>query len=151
MVEVVIALGIVAFAITALLGLLTGALQSDSSSASDTFLASMSQQVFNSLRALPYATLSANANYHYYFDVDGSELADAKGLQDADQSGLSAADKARAIYHCTVTLTDDPDLKTGTGVPATAKTVQMVFAWPCSAASPPSKSIFQGAIANHGS
>lgn len=125
LVEVVLALGVIAFALTAMLGLLVVAMDSDRSSGSDTALAAMSRQVFSNLRAMPYATLPASADY--YFDEDGSECP-----------------QAGAVYGCHVTAADDPDLG-----PGNAKKVQMTFSWPPAAAKPEAKTI-HGSIANHG-
>jgi uncharacterized protein (TIGR02598 family) len=125
LVEVVLAIGIVAFAITAMMGLLTVAMQSDKSSSSDTALAAMSRQVFNTLRALPYASLPTGTNY--YFNAEGSECA-----------------QAQAVYHCSVTLSSFSNLTANN-----AKRVQMSFQWPYGAAGG-NTNILQTAIANYG-
>jgi uncharacterized protein (TIGR02598 family) len=125
LVEVVLALGVIAFALTAMLGLLVVAMDSDKSSGSDTALAAMSRQVFSDLRAMPYANLPAGADY--YFDADGSECP-----------------QAGAVYGCHVTVADDSGVASGN-----LKKVQMTFSWPPSAAKPETKNI-HGSIANHG-
>ncbi len=120
LVEVVIAIGIMAFAITAMIGLLSVAMQSDKSSGVDTAIAAMSQQVLGSLRAMPYVSLPASTNY--YFDVEGS-----------------GCELSRAIYECVVALDGDPDLGTNK-----LKRVQMSFRWPGNT------NVVQATIANYG-
>ncbi|MFA7342976.1 MAG: hypothetical protein WC003_01610 [Terrimicrobiaceae bacterium] len=124
LVEVVLAIGVLAFAITAMMGLLTVAMQSDKSSSSDTSLAAMSRQVFNSLKAMPYSNLTTLTNgTNYYFDRDGSEC---------PPSG--------AVYECAVKLTPDVN---------DAQRVQMTFKWPYGAAAG-TTNILQAGIANYG-
>jgi uncharacterized protein (TIGR02598 family) len=125
LIEVVLAIGILAFAITAMMGLLTVAMQSDKASSSDTAIAAMSRQVFNSLKAMPYASLPTGTNY--YFDADGTECA---------PSG--------ALYECAVTLKDDPNLAAGN-----AKQVKMTIKWPYGATFG-TTNILQAGIANYG-
>jgi len=126
LVEVVIAIGIVSFALLAMMGLASVSLQSERSSASDTDLAALSQQVFSRLRSLPFASLS---DTNYFFDADGSPTTNSAG----------------AVYECAVTLAADPSL-----LPASFKNARLQFTWPVSAANRPNTNIFLGGIANYG-
>ena len=126
LIEVVIAIGIMAFAMTAMLSLLAVAMRSDKQSGSDTALSEMSRQVFNNLRALPYSTLPAATNY--YFDLDGAPCA-----------------QTNANYTCVVTVTNDSAVASGN-----LTQIQMQFTWPYSAVNRPYTNIFYGSIANYG-
>ncbi|XHR30602.1 MAG: hypothetical protein ACFUZC_08565 [Chthoniobacteraceae bacterium] len=134
LIEVVIAIGIIAFTISSLVGLLALALKSDSSSASDTALSSMSQQIFNRLRTKSFSDLpngtDAAPSFSYYFDVDGSET--------------SGTNTTGAVFRCNAILTGDPNS------PTTAKKVKLVFQWPCTVPAPPNRYVFQGLIADYG-
>ena len=120
LVEVVLAIGVLTFALTSMIGLLGVAMQSDKSSGSATALAAMSQQVYNTLRSIPFASLPANTNF--YFDSDGSECG-----------------PETPVYTCRVEVAGDPDLAAGN-----LARVQMRFTWPGNT------NVVQAAIANHG-
>jgi len=69
--EVVLALGIVSFALVALLSLLTVSLMQGTAAREETAIAGMSGQVMATLSQQPFAKLT-NSAYSYYFDADGN-------------------------------------------------------------------------------
>jgi uncharacterized protein (TIGR02598 family) len=69
-----LALGIVSFALTSIMGLLSVALSAERQTANDTALAAMSEFVSSTLRAEAFANLT-NAPMYYAFDVEGRCLA----------------------------------------------------------------------------
>jgi uncharacterized protein (TIGR02598 family) len=126
LVEIVLAIGIVSFALMAMLGLVSVSLQSDRSSASDTDLAALSQQVISTLRSQPFTNLSGT---NFFFDSDGSLTTNSSG----------------AVYECAVTLTADPLLPA-----ASFKNARLQFTWPVSATNRPNTNVFLSGIANYG-
>lgn len=104
LVEVVLALGIVAFAVVALVGLMAVSFDSSRGSDADTSIASMARQITAELRARPFDRLTTEGSDVYFFDNEAHRLADLKG----------------AVYRCKVTLTANGDFDTGSagGAPA---------------------------------
>lgn len=79
LVEVTMAIGIFAFAIVAVIGLLAVSMNSDKAAASDSVLALMTQDVTARLRGQPFATLAALPGYadtdlnpDFYYSMEGS-------------------------------------------------------------------------------
>jgi len=126
LVEIVLAIGIVSFALLGMMGLVSVSFQSERSSASDTDLAALSQQVFSSLRSRPFTNLS---DTNYFFDADGSLTTNSAG----------------AVYECAVTMAADPSLPAGS-----FKNARLQFTWPVSAVTRPNTNVFLGGIANYG-
>lgn len=117
--EVVIALGIVAFCVIAILGLLAAGLKSGKSSLDDTVIAAAARQEMSSLRRAyfpgiaPGAEVATTANNPLgakdvlgtvYFDVNGKRMQDANGV---DITDVATARSLGAIYQCTVTVRGD--------------------------------------------
>ena len=94
LVEVVLAIGVVAFGIVALLGMLTLSTGLSRNSDQDTMLATMSRQVTSELRNTAFASLPPTGTI-LYFDADGTKLTSNKG----------------AIYQCQINLTADTSYK----------------------------------------
>jgi uncharacterized protein (TIGR02598 family) len=109
LVEVVIALGIISFAVVALLGLLTVSANSSRFSDEDTVIASIARQVTAELRSTPFATLPTGGAT-WYFDHEARRLGAATG----------------AIYRCQITLTADADYNSSSGAPNLYQ-VRLVF------------------------
>lgn len=127
LVEVVMALGIFAFAICSIMGLMTMSLAADRRSASDTCLAAMSREVFSSLRGLPFSSLPASTNF--YFDVEGSLLSGTDG----------------AYYACETVL---GDATPGSLTAGKLKKVRLTFTWPRDVPRPETN-VFLGSLANY--
>jgi uncharacterized protein (TIGR02598 family) len=86
----VLALGVVSFAIVALLGLLVVSADSSRTSDADTVIASMARQVSAELRSMPFSALPSSGAT-WFFDNEGRRVAAATG----------------AIYRCQIILTAD--------------------------------------------
>jgi len=99
-VEIVLALGIAAFSIMCLLGLISASFQVSMSSSQDTLMASMVRQVSADLHQRPFATLTSAPPTAYYFDDDAHLL----------------TSQQNAIYVCTPVITSDATYSTGSTV-----------------------------------
>jgi uncharacterized protein (TIGR02598 family) len=142
--EVVIALGIVAFSVTAIMGLLTAGLNSGKSSLDDTVIAAAARQEISNLRRAYFPTIAPSAEVattnnplgakdvlgNVYFDVNGKRMQDANGV---DITNAATARSQGAIYQCTVTVRGDayslgpPAMTTGGN---SLLNVEMDFQWP---------------------
>lgn len=99
LVEIALALGIVSFAIVALLGLVAVSFDSNRASDEDTLIASMARQVVVELRAIPFDELAAGTNSAretFYFDHEAHRL----------------AGPANAVYQCYPRVSPDTDFNT---------------------------------------
>lgn len=94
MVEVVMALGIVSFALVSIFGLLSVGLQANKQSGSDTVVASMTAQVTSRIQS-GKDSVAAGATANYFFDNQGRLQTDS-----SDQP-LTAA-TASSLYQCQV-------------------------------------------------
>lgn len=124
LVEVVLALGIFAFAIIALFGLISASLQSSRESASDLSLGLMTQTVSSVLKMEGFASAATNAAYGtntsdiFFFNSDG-ELARGAGGKP-----VSAA-QTNSFFTCAVTRVQPAGLST-----TNALAFRVVFSWP---------------------
>ena len=129
LVEVVIAIGLVSFALLALVGLLMTGLRSSRESGEDTSLAFCTETAQELLRAEGFAHASTNAAYAaatpaFYFDSAGILQTDTNGIP------LAAAN-SESQYGCTVTR------RAPAVAPVQATTnlliCQLQFVWPLAA------------------
>ena len=127
LVEVVIAIGVMAIVLVGVFVLLGVSLESSRSSATETALASMSRQVVTALRAEPFGNLPSEKTF--YFDQNGT-----------------LTTSTHALYRCESILTDDLKLPSGN-----LKKVLLKFAWPTSSQSEANTRYFYSGIANYGS
>ncbi|MDQ3620965.1 MAG: Verru_Chthon cassette protein B [Verrucomicrobiota bacterium] len=136
LVEIVLALGIVAFAVVALVGLMTASLDSSRGSEADTLIASMARQITAELQTRPFDSLTTEGPEIYYFDNEAHQLPDKQG----------------AIYLCKVTLTLRSDYDTepvdGAAAQPNLYEVQLDFA-SALAANPARMQSVHTAIARH--
>ena len=98
LVEVTVAVGICAFVILALVGLMATGLTAGREASKDTATAAMADTVLNSLRTNSYATLRSGSFAPYWFTQEGVWL--------TNQTGQSAD----TIYKCDVTVTNAQSL-----------------------------------------
>lgn len=128
LVEVVIAIGIIAFAIVAIFGLMSAGLRNGQESASDLALGMMTQSVSANLRMAGYqavlsnaAYLPSNTNANFYFNLDGDMALDGAGAP-------STAPLSNSYYLCSVAR------RTITTLPTTNIVfLRLVFSWPLQA------------------
>ncbi len=127
--EIVLTLGIITFALVAIIGMIPVALDADRAAGEDTALAAMANRVSSDLHSRGFAelTVAGSANpkpWPYYFDVDG----------------IPQPGSAGAIYECFVIQSGAPVPKTGAlspGAPPASPNLlefEIQFEWPLAAA-----------------
>lgn len=150
LVEVVLALGVAAFVLIAILGLLSVALDSGKSSSDDTRLSAMADEILNDLRRREFADIpgasvsSAAVSSAIYFDGSGRRLTDQNGADLAKPEALAAD----AVYACTETVQGDPGTANPDGSANMARII-LRFDWPAQAASPPNSKIVHAYLAKY--
>ncbi len=139
LVEVAVALGVVSFAVIALLGLLSAGMKAGKSSQQDTVLALAARYVLSDLKRQPFGAPSITS---YSFDYAGVPTAPA----------AVALSSAPAFYTCAVQLLPQPlsyaawDGTGNTGVVG----VQLTFTWPGqTATSGPHAEVFHTTLAGY--
>jgi len=145
LVEVTIALGILAFALTAIMGLLSASLQSSRDGINDTLIAGMSTSLLNTIRK---QNLTADpADIHIYFDRSGQRLNPILDgiLQPMDVATARAED---AIYDCAVTVDSDPATISADGS-ANLWRLTLDFRWPIGAANAPNQQKIHADLARY--
>ncbi|MDR1304425.1 MAG: prepilin-type N-terminal cleavage/methylation domain-containing protein [Verrucomicrobiales bacterium] len=128
LVEIVVAMAIVTFALTAVFGLVALALQSTRSSAADDVVAFMSQSLSTQYRQQKYTGNGATNNnddpnnffapggtalvFYRYFDAQGTPFCDADGVPIEDETeSIPVADGERAVvYVCEISIRENPAL-----------------------------------------
>ena len=146
LIEIVIALGVVSFAIISMFGLLSVGLSAGRTSLNQTVITEASRHVLSSLQQQTLSQvkienslasdLSAVTLETYkqigevYFDVNGTRLQDANGVD----LGRSEALQNQAIYRCIVSAKlVDPQLSGTSGGAAVGSnlwTLKLTFDWP---------------------
>jgi len=120
LIEVTLAIGIVSFAVLAILGTLAAGLRSSRESSEDTVLALATQEVNAWSRSQPFPLLAAAAktssSFLIYFNADGTLVRTADGLP----SFVPAPD---AFYGCTISVHTS-------GVSDNLLLLQYRFEWP---------------------
>ena len=141
LVEVVLALAIISFALLAMFGLISISLKADRDSSSDTVLAEMHRQVMGELRTGTFGNLPSLK--YYYFDVDGSPCTPA--------SSDVPANPPSAQYQCRADIAADQRVTDANySVTANLKNVTLTFMWPVVSGSGPHSEVFHCDIANYG-
>ena len=151
LVEIALAVGVIAFSLTAIVGLLVSALGSSKESTDDTLIAAMTKSVVSDLRQKPFTSvlsLAALTSPTIYFDGGGNRLLDSSG---ADLTSAATALNAGAIYQCTEIFSPDANTMSAN---ATQKVnlmhIQFTFKWPVTAASTTKNSkIMYASVANY--
>lgn len=126
LVEVVIALAVTGFAVTAVIGLMSVALASSRSAQDETLIASMSSALAGDLRSAPFAhaeTLLAQAPV-VYFNSEGARIAPL-GTPLSESSAAGGG----AVYRCTLGLTPEPSTRRGSNTVLLHR-LTMSFSWP---------------------
>jgi uncharacterized protein (TIGR02598 family) len=116
LVEVVIALGVISFALVSMLGLLGVGINASRQSSESTAMTAMISQVLGKVRAASNAPPATN----FFFDADGLPLTNSVG----------------AIYECRASATLPPSGEIS-DVSDKFMKAALVFTWPVSAAVPP--------------
>ncbi len=141
LIEIVLALAVISFALLAVFGLISVSLKADRESSSDTVMVGMRRSVMGDLRTGTYANLPELK--YYYFDSDGLPCNPA--------SALAPAQPASAYYECKVALADDKNAtEPAYDVSANLKNATLTFSWPVLSGSRPHTEVFYCDIANYG-
>lgn len=140
LVEVVIALGVAAFTLTAILGLLSFAMNSSRNSMDDTLTSAMSLSAVRDLRGRNFSSLPGTADvlfgtvpdamqFDLFFDGGGfplNRITEPLSPKDALDRG--------ALYRCTVTMQADPESlgsRNPQGMQAVGLlNIELKFSWP---------------------
>jgi uncharacterized protein (TIGR02598 family) len=156
LVEVMIAIAVIAFSVSVMMTLLPVALASLKDSSDNTAIAAMADSVFSSLKGQNFYTPTAtgsvltsttdvstgshplSATQTIYFDGSGTRLLNSG----ADLTSTAQALAAGGVYQCTITQIGDYNTLGSTGSNGSATTqqinqlnVSLVFVWPLQAAS----------------
>lgn len=156
LVEVVIAIAIIAFSVSVIMALLPVAITSLKDSSNTTVIAAMADGVFSSLKGQNFYTPTATGSVltsttdvpagnqpqpvtqTIYFDGSGTRLLN----NGADLTSAAMALAAGGVYQCTITQTGDNKTLGSTGSNGSTSTqeinqlnVSLVFVWPLQAAS----------------
>lgn len=131
--EVAIALGIVAFALTAIVGLLSATVKTTKLSMDDMLLSEMSSDLVNTLRKQDFTNIPNNPASVFY-DVSGKRINGVDATTGVISSLATAtAISQGAIYACTPTVVSDITMEAN-GVPNLWR-ISLAFQWPAGAAS----------------
>lgn len=122
LIEIALTLGIIAFALVAIIGLIPVALQADRAAADDTALAAAANRVASDLYGRGFAYLSATSTakpWPYYFDSEGIPMPAATG----------------ALYECVIVQagTANPPALAPSAVSPNLMDFEVRFAWPVDA------------------
>lgn len=132
LVEITLALGVAAFALTAIVGLLSLTLKSSKSALDDTLVAEMSRDLVNTLRKQDFTNISMATNV--FFDISG------KRINSLDSAGLiqgmpvSTAVSQGAVYECVPTVVADTNTLSPNGA-ANLWRITLKFRWPAGVSS----------------
>lgn len=147
LVEVVLAMGVASFALTAMMGTLSLGLGSSKASTDDTVRAVMVSDIVGGLRRQRFVDAQSyvQAAPAIYFDVYGNRLKNPAGTGDLPRNDAIAAG---AIYQCTQTAVADSDTSSANGDPNLLR-VALTFAWPAAAITPANTKVVHATIARY--
>jgi uncharacterized protein (TIGR02598 family) len=101
LVEVCLALGIMAVTLIPLIGVMAMGLGQVRSNIDNNESVNISQQVFLEARQMSFSTLAAKGTYYRYFSAQGDDL----GTGTSTSSGLTMANSSQIVYTAVVTVT----------------------------------------------
>lgn len=127
LVEVTIAIGIVAFALTAIMGLVSITLKNSKSAQDDTMVAEMTGDLMSYVRKQPFDNIPGLTNV--YFDVSGKRLntIDSSGVIQGMSAGTAVAQGA--VYECIPTVAGDTNTVSASGATNLWR-LTLKFQWP---------------------
>jgi uncharacterized protein (TIGR02598 family) len=147
LVEVAISLGIVAFALTGIVGLLSATLKTSKSSMDDMLVSEMTSDIVNTFRKQDFANISSNPT-NVFFDVSGKRI---NGVDTTTGviSNVSpdTAIALGAVYVCIPTVTSATNLMAGTV--DNLWNIRLTFRWPAAASSTNSQKTVHADIARY--
>lgn len=132
LVEITLALGVAAIALSAIVGLLSITLKNSKSAMDDTLVAEMTGDLVNTLRKQSFTNISKATNV--YFDISGKRInsLDSDGVI----QGMAQTDALAkgAVYECVPTVTADTNTLSPDGS-ANLWRIALKFRWPAGASS----------------
>jgi uncharacterized protein (TIGR02598 family) len=141
-VEIAIALGVVAFALVAIVGLLSATLKTGKSALDDMLVSEMTSDLVNTLRKQSFTNITSNAT-NVFFDIGGKRVNPVDPTTGVI-SNLTAATAISqgAVYLCSPTVQSDTNME-GTNSYPNLWRVTLAFQWPVttSGTSPNQKNI----------
>jgi uncharacterized protein (TIGR02598 family) len=146
LVEVTIALGIAAFALAAIVGLLSVTLKDGKSALDDTLIAEMARDIVNTMRketftSIPTATV-------VYFDNGGKRANELDSSGNIQTMSESDAISQGAVYQCTPVVVADA-ATTSADSTVNLWRVTLNFKWPVGAAKSINEKTIQADIARY--
>ena len=129
--EVAISMGIIAFVLVSLLGLMSVGMRAGRESREDTIVAALSKDVFSGLKTNTFSSLTSA---RLYFDYDGHPVGPG----------------SNAYFACDLAATNHNLPFPGLADASRAKRVRMGFSWPASApAAARTTQVFETTLANY--
>jgi len=145
LVEIVVAIGVAAFTLTAILGLLSAGMKSSKDSIDDTAVANMANYVLSDMRARsftnfvdPVTSTVLSPTQDIYFDAGGRCLLSGTGATATPMDRTSALN-AGALYLCQRLIAASSTNGDGSVNPCK---VTLAFSWPVQAPTPATKRFY---------
>jgi len=149
LIEIVLAMGIISFTLTSIMGVLSVSMGSSKASTDDTVIAAMVNDVVGDLRRQSFDAaknyVQAASSPVVFFDSCGRRLRNNTGMVDLDRPSALAAG---AVYQCTQTAQTDNDTSSANGT-ANMLRANLVFTWPAAAIPPPNSRVIHASIARY--
>ena len=101
LVEVCLAMGIMAFTLIPLIGLMAMGLGQVRTNIDSSESVNIAQQVFGEARQMNFSTLAGKGMYYRYFSAQGDDL----GTSTSSAAGLTMANSSQIVYTAIVTVT----------------------------------------------
>jgi len=142
LIEVVIALGVITFAITAITGLLSVALKSSRASTDETLVASFAGDIMSDLRRRQFTNAwnSLQAGSNVFFDGSGRPINEVGAAISSETARAQGA-----VYQCAISAVPDTN-KTATTGAENLRLVTLDFTWPVGPAAPPNRRVIHASL-----
>jgi len=142
LIEVVIALGVITFAITAITGLLSVALKSSRASTDETLVASFAGDIMSDLRRRQFTSAwnSLQAGSNVFFDGSGHPINEVGAAISAE-----TARSQGAVYQCAISAVPDTN-KTATTGAENMGLLTLDFTWPVGSTVPLNRRIIHASL-----
>ncbi len=148
LVEMAIALGIVAFALTAIVGLLSATLKTGKSALDDMLVSEMTSDLVNTLRKQSFTNISSNAT-NVFFDIAGKRVNPVDATTGVISNLTTAtAISQGAVYMCSPTVRSDTNME-GTNSFPNLWRITLAFQWPVTTGSTPNQKSIHAEIARY--
>lgn len=146
LIEVTMAIGIVAFALTAIMGLLSITLKNSKSAQDDTLVAEMTGDLMSYLRKQPFADIPNLTNV--YFDVNGKRLNPINSSGVIQGMSASSALAGGAVYECLPSVAGDTNTVSASGATNLWR-LTLKFQWPAGVANTPNGKSIHADVARY--